>query len=281
VPAVLAVVPTFLFLLGALAIVLVLPPLALAADATWCHRVRSGDTLFALARRHDTTVDRLRALNGLRREDVLRIGTVLALPALHRVAEGGVRLDARPLTAPRGNLRRENAAATRQRLSRLRDDQMLRRFVRAGYLVRLPAETRTYWIDGVPARYRVTRPWTKRFVGQLAAGFHGTFGTRLKVTGLTRTATYQRGLQLINSNAAPAEGDLASSHLTGAAVDLGTRDLSAQELAWLRHVLRHLAAQGVVLAIEEFRYPHFHVLVLREYVRYARTVGKPVLIGGC
>jgi LysM repeat protein len=283
VPVVLVPVPSLLFLLTAvLALVLALPPVALAAtDATWCHRVRSGDTLFALARRYHTTVDRLRALNGLRRDDVLRAGAVLALPDLHRLRDGAVVLDAQPLTARPGNLFRENAAANRARLSRLRDERMLRRFVGAGLLVPLPADTATYWIDGVRPDFQVARPWTRRFVVQLAAGFHGLFGSRLKVTGLTRTTDFQRRLRLVNSNAAPAEGDTASSHLTGAAVDIGTRDLSARELAWLRHVLRRLAAEEVLLAIEEFQHPHFHVMVLPAYKAYARTVGKPILLGGC
>jgi membrane-bound lytic murein transglycosylase D len=44
------------------------------------HRVRSGDTLGAIARRYGTTVERLMAANGLRRTSLLRIGQQLRIP---------------------------------------------------------------------------------------------------------------------------------------------------------------------------------------------------------
>lgn len=43
------------------------------------YEVRSGDSLWTIARRHDTTVSRLKAANGLR-SDRLRIGQVLRIP---------------------------------------------------------------------------------------------------------------------------------------------------------------------------------------------------------
>lgn len=268
-------------LLCALVAALLWPAAGLAREVVWCHEVRAGESLSALARRYQTTIARLRRLNGLGPRAVLRAGTRLALPTLERLREGRVLLTGPSLRAAPGNLLRENHAADRQRLSRIGDRRTLRRFVRAGLLIPMPAVTRTYRVSGVPATLRVARPWTKRFVEQLAAGLHELFGRPLKVTSLTRTAVVQRRLARVNGNAAPAEGVRRSTHLTGAAVDLSARDLSAREVAWLHQVLRRLATRRLLLAIEEFQQSHFHVLVFRNYLRYARTLRSPILIGGC
>jgi hypothetical protein len=217
-----------------------LPSESEAAGARRCHRIRSAATLLSLT---------------------LRAG-----------------VDPPRLAARAGNLRRENAVTHRERLSRIPDPQTLRRFVRARLLVPVPERGRTFVVHGVRPELRVARPWTHRFIVQLAAGYHALFGAPLKITGLTRTIDFQRTLRRTNGNAAlPA----ASSHVTGAAVDIGTGGMPARGRAWLRHVLSRLTREGVVLAIEESRYPHFHVVVRRSYLGYARTVSKPWLIGAC
>jgi hypothetical protein len=281
VPRLLPLGPWRRFLLGTLALILLAPSVLVAAPPAVCHRVRSGDTLFALAQRYRTTVERLRALNHLRPGEVLRPRMLLIVRKRRGRPGKGVVVGAQPLRARPDNLTRENAAADRHRLSRLRDDRMLGRFLRAGLLVPVPAETATYWLDGVRPAHRVARPWTRRFLAEIAGAFHGVFGSRLKVTGLTRTAQYQRRLRLVNGNAAPAGGDTPSAHLTGAAVDISTRDVSRPERTWLRRVLRLLRGRQVLLAIEEFRQPHFHVLVLPPYVTHARAAGDPFVPGGC
>lgn len=268
-------------LIAILATLILLPGAPAGAAPAWCHRITPGDTLFALARRYHTTVDQLRALNGLHQDHLLRSGRTLTLPALLDLRRNGSVPYSAPLTARPGHLVRENAAADRQNLSRLRDRRTLRRFVRAGLLVPVPEETRTYWVSGVPDWLRVSRPWAKRFIEQLAGGLHALFGTRLKVTSLTRTADVQRALATWNGNAAPADGRIRSTHLTGAAVDLSKQPLSEREILWLRHVLRRLARQGWLYAIEELQQAHFHVFVFRRYAAYARTLGSPLHIGGC
>lgn len=202
-------------------------------------------------------------------------------PTLIGLQKGKVAFRATPLRARAGNLRRENAAATRDGLSRLANGRMLMRFRRARLLVSVPASTRTFYVSGVPASLRVARPWTKRFIEELAAAKRRSFGTPLRITGLTRTRIYQRALGATNGNAAPAHGHLQSTHLTGASVDISTRLLSVREITWLRVVLRGLTADGLVHAIEEFRQPHFHVLVHKRYGASARTLASPLPGGGC
>lgn len=253
-----------------------------AEAAVWCHEVRRGESLAAVARRAGTSVDRLRRQNGLGHGESVRPGDIIALPALARLRKGRLPLVASPLPASPGNLYQENAAADRQRLSRLRTRAHLERYVRAGLLVPVAAETRGVHVVGVPPWRRVARPWARLFVRQLGRALHDLFdGARLRVTALARTEAVQGALRLANGNAAPAHGPRRSSHLTGASVDLSKVEYSDVELRWLRLVLERLADRGVVNSIEEFVQPHFHVMVFRRYADYARRLRSPALIGGC
>jgi hypothetical protein len=176
---------------------------------------------------------------------------------------------------------RENARADADGLSRLRTRAALDRFVRAGLLVPLPEEARGFRVVGVPGWRRVARPWTRRFVQQLGDALYALFGSRLRVTDLARTEAVQKALGEWNGNAAPARGAVASTHLTGASVDLSKIEHSDVEIAWLRLVLGRLTARGLVSAIEEFAQPHFHVMVFRAYVRHGVRLRAPAAIGGC
>lgn len=267
--------------MGVALLLLAANPLHAAERAAWCHRVRIGETLSSIARRHGTSVATLARLNRLPAKATLPASTVLRLPALAALRHGRLPLAPRTLAARAGNLERENRHANTLGLSRMRDHAMVRRFLRAGLLVPVPARSRTFRVEGVPDALRVARPWTRRFVDQLAAAAHDLFGTRLKITSLTRTVSVQSTLDRSNLNAAPADGPRRSSHLTGASVDISKRSHTPREILWLRTVLGRLERQGLVLAIEEFAQPHFHVLVLPRYGDYARRLPSPSLFGGC
>jgi hypothetical protein len=163
----------------------------------------------------------------------------------------------------------------------MRDPAMVERFRRPGLLVPVPSGTPTYYVTGVDASLRVARPWTRLFVEQVAGAFHELFGKRLRITSLTRTLGAQKALIRINPSAAPADGPVQSTHLTGAAVDVSKRFMSDAEVAWARTVLWRLKRRGLIDVAEEFREPHFHVLVRRGYGTYGPTLGSPVLTGGC
>jgi len=265
----------------ALAGLVIAPGAVPAHEPVWCHTVGLGDTLWSIAERHDTSPGHLTDLNGLERPDVLRVGTMLRLPTLVRLATGDLELDGTPLPADPGDLRAENRAADRQKLSRVRNLSTVRRFVQAGLLVRIAAQTRTYWVEGVQPPLRVARPWTKRFIEQLGHAFHSLHDERLKITSLTRTVHVQRALRRHNGNAAPARGMLRSTHLTGASVDISKAPLKERQVGWLRVVLRRLERRRLLRATEEFQQPHFHVMVHRRYLTYASQLPSPLLIGGC
>ena len=210
-----------------------------------------------------------------------RASDILVLPNVRDLRRGRLDLSRPPMVATPRRLNRESAAATRDRLSRLRDLAMVERLQRRGLLVPVPSETPTYYVAGVEARLRVARPWTRRFIEQLGHAFQDLFAQPLRITSLTRTVFTQRLLRRTNPSAAPADGPVSSTHLTGAAVDVSKRGLSEDEVAWLRTVLARLRGRGLIHAVEEFREPHFHVMVGRAYDEYARALRLPILAGGC
>ena len=134
------------------------PADAAVGAPVWCHVVRRGESLAAIARGADTSQARLRRLNALRRGAPVRPGDVLVLPAVERLRSGRLQSFAAPIPASRGHLVRENARADAERLSRLRTRGSLGRFVRAGLLVSLPEEARGFRVVGVPRWRRVPPP---------------------------------------------------------------------------------------------------------------------------
>lgn len=185
------------------------------------------------------------------------------------------------LRAKAGHLLRENAAVRRLDLSWLLDLARVRRFTRSRILVPVAAQTATYYVDGIAAELRVTRPWTKRFIEDVSSAFRTRFGSRLRITSLTRTAVTQRALRRVNGNAAPATGRFRSAHITGAAVDISKQPLRDREVRWMRVALQHLARRRTLSAIEEFRHPHFHVFVFRTYEREPRNSLLEAVASAC
>ena len=46
------------------------------------HRVKPGETLYAIARRYGASVQRIAQVNGLRRSHLLRVGSTLRIPRI-------------------------------------------------------------------------------------------------------------------------------------------------------------------------------------------------------
>jgi hypothetical protein len=75
----------------------------------------------------------------------------------------------------------------------------------------------------------------------------------------------------VNRNAAPADGDTASSHLAGVTVDLQRRGLSKQQIVWMEHYLFYMKALGLVEPEEERRHWCFHIMVSGLYSDWRQT----------
>jgi len=168
----------------------------------------------------------------------------------------------------------QNARADADNLTRMRDVSMIRTFARGGYLVPVAANSRFYYLHGVPSSYRYCRPWTKLFLDRLGREYFAKFGARLRITSLVRSVTQQRALARRNDNAADATGSHRSSHLTGATLDISKRFMSARGKNWMRRVLYSLKRAGYLYPIEEFQQPVFHVMVYRNYPVYVARLDE-------
>lgn len=170
-----------------------------------------------------------------------------------------------PLKGSHESLVRQNTRADADGLERIEDDADLSRLVRARLLVSLPASEQLHVNPSMETNRRYCRPWTSSFLSDLAAAHYQRFKRPLQVNSAVRTVEYQRKLIRINGNAAPAEGDIASPHLTGATIDIGKKGLSLSEVGWMRAFLLPLQQAGKIDVEEEFAQSCFHISVYRSY----------------
>ena len=115
--------------------------------------------------------------------------------------------------------------------------------------------------------HRYCRPWTARFLADLARAHEAEFRRPLEVSSAVRTVEYQKHLMGVNGNAAPAEGEVASPHLTGASIDLAKMGMSREEIAWMRSWLLPLQQAGKIDVEEEFQQSCFHITVYKAYAQ--------------
>ncbi len=170
-----------------------------------------------------------------------------------------------PLRGSLESLERQNAKLDAEGLERIEDESDLASRIADGLLVPVPASGALTVNSDLPANHRYCRPWTARFLADLARSHEAVFHKPLEVSSAVRTVEYQRRLMMTNGNAAPAEGDIVSPHLTGATVDIAKSGLSRQEMAWMRQHLLALQTAGKIDVEEEFRQACFHITVYKNY----------------
>jgi len=180
-----------------------------------------------------------------------------------------------PLRGSRESLLRQNEKDTAEGLVRIQDDAQLNAMRADRELVLLPASAALLVNPGLPYNRRYCRPWTARFLSDLARVHYARFHRALQVNSAVRTVDFQRSLLLVNGNAAAADGDLASPHLTGAAVDIGKKGLSMQEIAWMRAWLLPLQQAGKIDVEEEFYQACFHITVYNSYAPFVAPKPLP------
>ena len=159
----------------------------------------------------------------------------------------------------------QNVMADQDGLARVQDDADLEQMRANKLLVAIPQVPGLQADDRLPANRRFARPWTAEFLTAVARAHWERFHTLLQVNSAVRTVEFQRNLIHVNGNAAPAEGETASPHLTGQAVDLAKKGLSLTEIAWLRGYLLPLVQEGKVDVEEEFQQSCFHISVYKKY----------------
>jgi hypothetical protein len=160
----------------------------------------------------------------------------------------------------------QNEMAEADGLERILDDADLNDRINQGSLVPVPVSAGLAINPQLPENRRYCRPWTAKFLLDLAQAHSARFnGAALEVTSAVRTVEYQRQLRHINGNAAAADGDIASPHLTGGTIDIAKYGMTAREIGWLRAWLIPLEQQGKIDVEEEFRQSCFHISVYKNY----------------
>lgn len=159
----------------------------------------------------------------------------------------------------------QNEMADLDGLGRVQNDADLDSMRARGMLVALPVSTDLAVDDRLPYNRRYIRPWSAGFLNDLARAHYAHFHSPLQVNSAVRTVEFQQHLIHINGNAAPADGDTASPHLTGQAIDLAKRGMPLAEIAWMRGYLLPLIESGKIDVEEEFQQSCFHISVYRRY----------------
>jgi hypothetical protein len=195
--------------------------------------------------------------------------TILPVPM-----RNGRLLMPRPLVGSLASLERQNERDEAEGLTRIEDDAQLNAMRREGELVALPVGMTLRANPELPVNRRYTRPWTATFLTDTARAHYARFHRPLQVNSAVRTVAYQRYLMRVNGNAAPADGDIASPHLTGAAIDIAKKGLSLSEIAWMRAYLLPLQTAGKIDVEEEFYQSCFHITVYKVYMPMARPARR-------
>lgn len=136
--------------------------------------------------------------------------------------------------------------AQRRGLTFHRTGRTVRNAAAAGHFVRLGGNA-DYRVAGVTYPYVLAS--TRRVVERLAGEYRDVCRERMTVTSAVRPSSRQ-----------PRNASEKSVHPTGLAIDL-RKPRGSGCRNWLRQRLLELEADGVVDATEEYRPPHFHVVV--------------------
>ena len=158
-----------------------------------------------------------------------------------------------PLAGSLESLTRQNDKTEDDGLERILDEEDLADRIARKMLVPLPASASLTVNGDLPETHRYCRPWTAVFLADLAKIHAAMFHKPLKVSSAVRTVEYQERLQKTNGNAAAAEGDVVSPHLTGATIDIAKQGLTRQEMAWMRSWLLPLQKAAKIDVEEEFQ----------------------------
>jgi hypothetical protein len=169
------------------------------------------------------------------------------------------------LRGSRDSLLKQNLEIDQAGLQRIEDDQQLQQLEDRGILIPLEQTQYVTVSPSLKETRRYARPWTAQFVDDMGREFYEKFHKPIEVNSAVRTAEQQRKLTRRNHNAAPAEGETASSHLAGTTVDIAKRGLTRKQHKWIADYLANLKQQDVIEPEEERRQACFHVMVSQRY----------------
>ena len=180
-----------------------------------------------------------------------------------------------PLLGSHASLVRQNERGEAEGLKRIQNVAQIKAMRSDGKLVPLPVSHSLRVDSDLPSTRRYTRPWTAKFLVNLAHAHYMRFDSPLQINSAVRTVRFQRRLIRVNANAAPASGDIASPHLMGATIDIAKKGLSLSEVAWMRAYLLPLEQDGKIDVEEEFYQSCFHITVYKSYMPRTRKTHAP------
>jgi uncharacterized protein DUF5715 len=165
----------------------------------------------------------------------------------------------------------QNAEVDRLNLPRIQDETELEALKADGSLLAIvPGESLRIDPRLDPSR-RYCRAWTLNFVDDLSQAYFNRFHQQIQVNSAVRTVKVQKKLRRHNRNAAPWDGETASSHLAGVTVDLQRRGMSKEQIHWMEHYLFYMKALALVEPEEERRQWVFHIMVSGHYDEWRET----------
>lgn len=169
------------------------------------------------------------------------------------------------------SLLRQNEEIDRLDLPRIQDDDQLQALKESHELVPIEAGETLRFDPRLDPSRRFCRPWTRDFVADLAQIYYAQFHDQIQVNSAVRTVKVQKKLRRHNRNAAPVDGDTASSHLAGITVDLQRRGMSKDQIHFVERYLFYLNALGLVEPEEERHQWVFHIMVSDRYSDWRLT----------
>jgi hypothetical protein len=165
----------------------------------------------------------------------------------------------------------QNAEVDRLNLPRIQDETELEALKADGSLLEIvPGDSLRIDPRLDPSR-RYCRSWTLDFVDDLSEAYFNRFHDQIQVNSAVRTVKVQRKLRRHNRNAAPWEGETASSHLAGVTVDLQRRGMGKEQIRFVERYLFYMKALGLVEPEEERRQWVFHIMVSGRYAEWRET----------
>ena len=159
----------------------------------------------------------------------------------------------------------ENIKLDAMELPRIEDDEQLELLEDSEDLVPIEESRSLKVASNLLANRRYCRPWTRDFAEDFGDAFYTEFHRPIQINSAVRTAEQQKKLRRHNRNAAPQEGDTASTHLTGVTLDISKRGLTRKQHQWIEQYFLPMKNAGVIDPIEERRQPVFHVVVFEGY----------------
>lgn len=158
---------------------------------------------------------------------------------------------------------KQNQEIDNLKLPRIVDDSQLKQLISQNELVKLPENVHIRIEEHVKPLHKYVRPWTRNFVIFMADSFYSDNHQLLIIDSAVRTVEQQASLVKTNRFAAPAYGEITSSHLAGITVDIQKRKYTTKQRRWIVEYLKIMQTQGFVVFSEE---PYcYHVAVLEKF----------------